>query len=69
MFLVLRTPYHAAYTLLVQLQSWVATGTNTVTDDKESGHLQNGVKVSMDSKNTARFFHIPAEFEKSHCKL
>ncbi|EJW81928.1 hypothetical protein WUBG_07163, partial [Wuchereria bancrofti] len=68
-FLVIRTPYHTAYTLLVQLQSWVATGTNTISNDKESGYLQNGVKISTDSKNTVKFFHIPSEFEKSYCKL
>ncbi|VBB26477.1 unnamed protein product [Acanthocheilonema viteae] len=68
-FLVLRTPYHAAYTFFVQLQPWAATRTDKVTDDKESEHLQNGVRISMDSKNTVKFFHIPSEFEKSHCKL
>lgn len=68
-FLVIRTPYHTAYTLLVQLQSWVATDTDTVSNDKESGYLQNGLKISTDSKNAVKFFHIPSEFEKSYCKL
>uniref|UniRef100_A0A1I7VLY1 RALGAPB_N domain-containing protein n=1 Tax=Loa loa TaxID=7209 RepID=A0A1I7VLY1_LOALO len=69
-FLVLRTPYHAAYTLLVQLQSWFAAGKNAVTDnDKKSEHPQNSVEISMDPKSTVRFFRIPSEFEKSHCKL
>ncbi|CAG9539385.1 unnamed protein product [Cercopithifilaria johnstoni] len=68
-FLVLRTPYHAACTSFVQLQSCVANKADTVTDDKKSENLQNDVKISMDSKNTVRFFHIPSEFENPHCKL
>ncbi|VDO26895.1 unnamed protein product [Onchocerca flexuosa] len=68
-FLVLRTPYHLAYTLFVQLQSCVANGINAVTDDKESRNFEKDVKTSMDSKNTVKIFHIPPEFEKSYCKL
>uniref|UniRef100_A0A0R3RFF8 Rap-GAP domain-containing protein n=1 Tax=Elaeophora elaphi TaxID=1147741 RepID=A0A0R3RFF8_9BILA len=68
-FLVLRTPYHTAYTLFVQLQPWVGSRPNTVSDDKKNEHLHNGVKVSTDSKNTVRFFDIPSDFEKPRCKL
>ncbi|VDM91850.1 unnamed protein product, partial [Onchocerca ochengi] len=68
-FLVLRTPYHVAYTLFVQLQSWVAPEISAVTDDKESRHFQKDVKTSMDSKNSVKFFHIPSEFQKPCCKL
>lgn len=68
-FLVLRTPYHAAYAFFVQLRSCIATGIDKITNAKESECPQNGAKISMDSKNTVRFFHIPSEFEKPHCKL
>ncbi|VDK70209.1 unnamed protein product [Litomosoides sigmodontis] len=68
-FLVLRTPCHTAYTFFVQLRSWTTTTTDAVIDDKESERLQNNVEISTSSKNTAKFFHIPPEFEKSHCKL
>lgn len=73
LFFVLRTPYHAAYTLLAQLYARPAefdpASSDTSGDDKENGHLQNGVKNSMESKNTVRFFQIPPEFEKPLCKL
>ncbi|KAM3719083.1 Ral GTPase-activating protein subunit beta [Dirofilaria immitis] len=67
-FLVLRSPYHVAYTLFVQLQSWAAAGTSAITGDKESVHFENGAKTS-DPKNIVKFFHIPFEFGKSYCKL
>ncbi|VDN29748.1 unnamed protein product [Gongylonema pulchrum] len=71
LFFVVRTPYHAAYTLLAQLYGRPpeSDSNNAAGDDKENGHFQNGVKPLTGTTKTAKFFQIPAEFERPLCKL
>lgn len=68
-FMVLRTPYHAPRTLLAQLHPYVKTGIDTVIDDQGSAHLWNGDKIPVSSETVGRFFYMPPEVEKSHCRL
>ncbi|VDN24006.1 unnamed protein product [Gongylonema pulchrum] len=71
LFFVVRTPYHAAYTLLAQLYGRPpeSDSNNAAGDDKENGHFQNGVKPLTGTAKAAKFFQIPAEFERPLCKL
>ncbi|VDN08323.1 unnamed protein product [Thelazia callipaeda] len=73
LFLVLRTPYHTAYSLLVQLQARLPeadyVGKNTVNEDRKNDCVQNGVSNPIDQKKSVKFFQIPSELEKPLCKL